>query len=137
MRKVICLLLTTAFLGTTAMDARNNAIAAVPTGQASTERQTNLKQKILEVPPGTMIQVRLLNKQKIRDKLGQIDDEGFNLTAVEQGQIVTKKIAFNEMKSFKQVTSAKTKAGHTALYILAGIGVAVLVVAILFAAQED
>lgn len=87
------------------------------------------------MPPGSTIEVRLLSKHRIRGKLGQIDNEGFNLTAVEHGKIVTQKIAFSEMKAFKQVSSAKTKAGHTVLYVLAGIG-AVVVVLIIWAATQ-
>lgn len=137
MRKVICLLLTIAFVSATVMDARNNAASAVPSDQASTERTASMKKKILELPSGTMIQVRLQNKQKVRGRLGQVDDRGFALTTAQQGKIETQTIAFSETKSFKEVTSTKSKAGHTVLYVLAGIGVVVLVVAIVFASKMD
>lgn len=137
MRNVICLIVATAILGATTLDARENGASAVPSGKASAEQTSTVKERLLEVPPGSMIEVRLLNKKKIRGKLGQINNEGFNLTAVEQGKIVTRKIAFSEMKSFKQVESAKTKAGHTLLYVLAGVGALVVILVIWGAARTE
>jgi hypothetical protein len=136
MRITICLILATAILcGTTLEASESTAIAAPSSGSEPAEQAPNIKERLLEVPPGTMIQVRLLNKKKIRGKLGEIDNEGFNLRTVEGGKIVTQRIAFAELKSFKQVSSATSKAGHTVLYILAGLG-AVMIVLIIWAATQ-
>ena len=63
MRDIICLVLVTMLFGTTTLEARVGAAGAVPAGQASTERKPTMKERILEVPPGSMIEVRLLNKE--------------------------------------------------------------------------
>ena len=52
---------------------------AVPPGKVQSEAKPSLKERILEVPPKTMIEVRLLNKQKLRGRLGEVTDEGFSL----------------------------------------------------------
>lgn len=135
MRDVICLTLMTAILGVTTLEASENSTLTVLSGRSPAEQALNIKERLLELPPGSLIEVRLLNKQKLRGKLGQMDDEGFNLTAVKQGKVVTQKIAFSELKSFKQVTSAKVKTGHTFLYILAGIGVFMVIMIIWSATQ--
>ena len=135
MRNLISLILTTAILWATTLEARTNTSPEGPSGKAPAGQSTKIKEKLLNVPPGTLIEVRLLNNQKVRGKLGQMNDEGFTLTAVEQGKIVIQKIAFNELKSFKRVTSATTKTGHTLIYILAGVGALMLIAIIWGVAQ--
>jgi hypothetical protein len=133
MHKVICLFLITAFLGATTMEARNEAASAAPPGQESTKRVEKLKEKILAVPTGTMIEVQLLNKQKVRGRLGQIDDNGFSLTTSQQGKIVTQNIAFTEVNSFRKLEGGK--AGHRVVWMLAGIGILVVIGIVVWAAQ--
>lgn len=135
MRDIICLVLATMLFGTTTMEARVGAARAVPLGQAATERKPTMKERILEVPPGTMIEVRFLSKQKIRGRLGEITDEGFSLTTVQGEKITTQKVAFTELKSFKKVEGGK--AGHALLYALAGIGALFLVLVIWALTQSD
>ena len=136
MRNFISLILTTTILWATTMEARTNTSREGPSGKAPAGQSTKLKEKLLDVPPGTMIEVRFLNNQKVRGKLDQMNDEGFTLTAVEQGKIVSQKIAFNEVKSFKRITSATTKTGHTLVYILAGVGALMVVMIIWGLAQS-
>ena len=130
MRNLISLILTTTILWATTLEARTNTPPAGPSGNVPAGQSAKIKERLLDVSPGTMIEVRLLNNQKVRGKLGQMNDEGFTLTAVEQGKIVTQTIAFNEVKSFKRVTSATTKTGHTLVYILAGVGALMVVMII-------
>ncbi len=119
-RDFICFVLATMLFGTTTLEARVGAAGAVPGGQAGTERKLTMKERILEVPPGTMIEVRLLNKEKIRGRLGELTDEGFSLTTAQGEKIEAKKVAFTDLKSFKKVEGGQ--AGHVVLYALAGIG---------------
>jgi hypothetical protein len=123
MRDIICFVLATMLFGTTTLEARVGAARAVPPGQAATERKPTIKERILEVPPSTMIEVRLLNKQKMRGRLGEITDEGFSLTTAQGEKVTTQKVAFTEVKSFKKVEGGGVKTGHAVLYALAGIGV--------------
>ena len=134
MRDIICLVLVSMFFGTTTLEARVGAAGAVPAGQTGTERKPTLKERILEIPPGTLIEVRLLNKQKIRGRLGELTDEGFSLTTAQGEKIATQKVAFADLKSFKKVEGGK--AGHAVLYALAGLGV-LLVVIIIWAAAAS
>lgn len=138
MRNIICLVLATMLFGTTTLEAKVGAAGAIPPGQAGTERKLTLKERILEVPPGTMIEVRLLNKEKIRGRLGELTDEGFSLTTAQGEKIEAKKVAFTDLKSFKKLEgdTAGKKVGKVVLYGLAGIGV-LMVVLIAWALSRD
>ncbi len=123
MRDIICLLLASMLFATTTLEAKVGAAGAVPAGQAGTERKQTVKERILEVPPGTMIEVRLLNKQKIRGRLGDLTNEGFSLKTAQGEKIETQTVSFTDLKSFKKVEGAK--AAKTAGWILLGIGAGV------------
>lgn len=129
MRETIALVLASMLFVTTNVEARADAARAVPSGRAAIERGAALKEKILEVPTGTLIEVRLLNKQKIRGRLGEVTDEAFSLATVQDDKIVSQKVAFNDLRSFKTVGDGKGK-GHIVLYMLAGIGALVVVLII-------
>jgi hypothetical protein len=133
MRKMICLVLATACLSMSAMEVSAYAARALPPGQESTEGIAKLKQKLLEVPSGTMVEVKLLNKQKIRGRLEKIDDQGFSLTTSQQGKIVTQTVAFTEVGSVKKAEGGK--AGHAVVWMLAGVGVLVVIGVIIAVAQ--
>ncbi len=133
-RDMLCLILATLIFGCTTLEARVGLPGAAPTGQTGPEPKPTIKQRILEIPPGSTIEVRLLNKQKIRGRLGEVTDEGFSLTTAQGEKISTQKIAFNELKSVKKVEGGK--AGHVLLYALAGIG-ALFVGLIIWAATRS
>ena len=133
MREMICCVLATMLFSTTMLEARVHAALAVSLGQATAEQKPTMKERLLEVPPGSMVEVRLRDKQKIRGRLGEIDDEGFNLTTVQGEKVVKQKIAYTELKSFKKIEGHK--AGHALVYTLAGIGV-LFVILIIWAATR-
>jgi hypothetical protein len=138
MRDIICLVLVSMLFGTTTLEARVGAAGAVPGGQTGSGRKPTIKERILEIPPGTMIEVRLLNKQKIRGRLGEITDEGFSLQTAQGDKIDTQKFAFGDLKSVKKVEANKgaATAGYVVLGALAGVGALVLIL-IAVAASGD
>ncbi len=127
---VICLVLTTLLFTDSILEARTGAPGALAAGQIETPPKPTLKERVLAIPPGTMTEVKLLNKQKIRGRLGEVTDEGFTLTTAQGDKISTQKIAFADVKSIKKIEGGK--AGHVLLYSLAGIG-ALLVVMLVWA----
>jgi len=136
MRNMICLVLATVLFGQSVLEARVSASAAARAGQAQSQSKPTVKERILEVPPGTMIEVRLLDKTKIKGRLGEITDQNFTLQTAQGNKIATQQIAFADLKSFKQVGG---KGGH-GWYILAGVGITVTVIviaAIVVAASSD
>lgn len=139
MRDIICLVLVSMLFGTTTLEARVGAAAAVPAEQSGTKPKLTLKERILEVQPGTLIEVRLLNKQKVRGRLGELTDEEFSLTTAQGEKIATQKVAFTDLKSFKKLEGDTTgkKVGKGLLYGLAGIGVFMVVLIAWAASRND
>ncbi len=121
-RNTTCLVLATLLFGSSILEARGGVSGPARPGRTELQQKPTLKQRILEIPPGTMIEVRLLNKQKIRGRLGEIDDEGFSIKTVQGNTIGSQKLAFTEVKSVKQVEGGR-KFGKGVVYALAGIGV--------------
>jgi len=134
MRNTLCLLLATIVFGQSVLEARTGAWLAARAGQEQTQAKPIIKERILGVPPGTMIEVRLLNKQKLRGRLGEVTNEGFTLQTAQGNKIETQQVAFGDVKSVKKVEG--NKGGHVLLYALAGIG-ALFVVLLVWALSQS
>lgn len=80
--------------------------------------------------------MRLLSKERIKGRLGEVTDEGFSLQTAKQNKIETQKISFDQLKSLTKVEDHKgaRTAGYIVLGALAGVGVLFL---ILLAAIRD
>ena len=133
---LISLILVYALLGSSLLEARVSVSGGTPPEE--TTKKPTLQERILEVPHGTMIEVRLLNKQKLRGRLGEVTSEGFSLQTAQGTKIEMQKITFTDVKSFKQVegTTGK-KVGKGLIYGLAGIGVLTMILVIWAATRED
>jgi hypothetical protein len=126
---ILCLALATLLFGSSILEARAGISGVTPPGQSGSEPKPTLKERILEIPPGAMIEVRLLNKKKIRGRLGEITDEGFSLQTAQGNKIETQKLTFSELKSVKKVEPGKhvKPIGWIAIGALAAVGAAVLI----------
>jgi hypothetical protein len=133
----VCLVLATILFGCTILEARAGVPGAATRAQTGSEQKPTVKERILEIPPGTMVEVRLLNKQKLRGRLGEVTDEGFSLQTAQGNRIDTKKVAFSDLKSVKKAEGNKGKtAGWILLGALAGIGALVLIAVAAAASSE-
>jgi hypothetical protein len=135
MRGRISCILAAVLFTTTTLESRGSVLGAISLGRMAAEQPSNLKERLLAVPPGTMIEVRLQTKQKIRGRLGEISDEGFSLTTLQEQKVVKEEIAFADLKSFKKVEGGK--AGHRVLWMLAGVGALVLILSVIILARGD
>ena len=122
----ICLILTAVLFNGSILEAM--AAVSGPAPRAQTAQSPTLKERLLQIRPGTMIEVRLHNKRKIRGGLGQVTDEGFSLTTAQGNKIDTQKVAFTEVKSLKKAEGGKGE--RIALFVLVGVGVFLTVIVI-------
>jgi hypothetical protein len=95
--------------------------------QPAPQSAQSLKQTLIEIPGGSIIDVRLHSKQKLRGRLGAISDSGFEIQSVRDGKIQTQTLSFEEVKSVKHQEKGMSTGAKITLGILAGIGVFVLV----------
>ena len=125
---LIPLTLVYALCGNFLLEARGGA----PPEEAT--RKSTLQERILQISNGEMIEVRLLNKQKLRGRLGDVTNEGFTLQTARGSKIETQKVAFTDVQSVKRVggTTGK-KIGTGLMFGLAGIGVFFVVAFIVYA----
>jgi hypothetical protein len=80
------------------------AIARNALDQTPAERTASLKQQVVGIPAGTVIEVKFQQKgsEKITGRLGSITGEGFEVQTVRSGQISSQKVAFADVKSVKE-----------------------------------
>jgi hypothetical protein len=137
MRETLCIVLASILFLHPGLEAKAKVHSATSPAQA--ESKPTLKERVLEIPSGTMIEVRLLSKEKLRGRLGEVTDEGFAVQTAKGNKIETRKIAFQDVKSLSKAEGGKAgkTAGWIVLAALAGIGVLVLTMALIFAARSD
>ncbi len=117
MRDIICLILATIVFGTTTLQARVGASDVVPSGRAGSQAKATLKEQVSQIPAGSQVEVRLLNKERFRGRLGEVSDEGFTVQVATGNRIETRKVAFSDAKSVKAIERGKKR------NILLGAGV--------------
>jgi hypothetical protein len=83
------------------------------------------KTRVIAIPMGSLVDVRLNDKEKIRGRMGEVSEEGFVLQAVQGGKVETRKIAFTDIKSVKSIGKSHTTRN---ILLVACIGVGVIVV---------
>ncbi len=126
-RKMLSLLLASVLGIDSGLIAKAEAVAATAPTQTEGAQNPALKEKVLGIPPQTMVEVRLRNKEKVRGRLGEVSNEGFALKVAKGDKIEDRKIAFGELKSIKAVGGKGSKAGWIVLVALAGVGVIYLI----------
>ena len=69
---------------------------------ATTPQDTKTAQEqVLELAPGTLVEVKLKSKQFLRGRLGESATDGFNLQYAEGNRVETKMVSYAEVKSVK------------------------------------
>jgi hypothetical protein len=125
MLKTLSLFMAWVVFVNSAYAAKMSAFEPADASQASAPRTPTLKEQVVQIPVGSVIEVRLLSKEKLKGQLAAISDEGIVLKHTEAAQIQDRKIAFSEMKSVK---TGGGKAGGIVLAVLATAGIVFVVI---------
>lgn len=110
--------------------------AASSPAQAPRVQKATVQEQVLEIPAGSLIEVRLKNKEKFRGRLGDISNDGFVVKQARKDKVEDRQITFGEVKSIKMVNKG-SNAGRAILYALAGLGVLFLVIGVVAATHTD
>jgi hypothetical protein len=97
-REMLSVLLASLFFIEPAVEAK-----ASQSPQAGTSEKTPLQQRVLEIPAGTLVEVRLKNKEKLRGRLGEVSEDGFQMQVGTRDKSQIRKINFDELKSIKEL----------------------------------
>lgn len=103
---------------------------------ASQTAKPTLKEKVVLINSGSVIEVVLKNKEKIRGRMGPVTDTGFDVQYVVKDQTTTRTVPFDDVKKVKQQRDEGMGLGtKIAIGVLAGMGVLLLVSLIAVAAS--
>jgi hypothetical protein len=108
----------------------------LPSAQSPRPQTTTVKDKVVLIPQGAVIEVRLTNQEKLRGRIGAVSDAGFDLQYVQNNQTVSRTFSSDEVKSVKVKGQGMSTAAKIAIGALAGTG-AVFLVLILIATSLD
>lgn len=103
------------------------AMAPAVTAQSVKPREQVLKEQVIEIPAGSVVEVRLLSKEKLRGKLGPVSNAGLELQAVKDSRIQTQTVGFDQVQSVKVKGRGMGNGVKITLGILAGVGIVFLV----------
>lgn len=82
MRKVLSIALVSIFMGNSGLYAAGGDPG--PNAPTQTSQKPTLKRQVVQIPPRSLVLVRLHDKEKLRGRLGEVSDEGF-VVKVAQG----------------------------------------------------
>lgn len=99
------------------------------TNNQQQEKETKLKQKLVEWGTNKNVALKLKSGEKIEGRIADIKDELFVVQLVDKDKVTSRDIAYSAVDkiSAKDGGKAGKVAGYTALGVLAGVGVVLLV----------
>lgn len=87
----------------------------------------NIRERVLSLPAGSVVEVKLEDTRKLKGRLGSIDDNGFELQFLQGNQVTTERVPFDGVRSVKGVEQGMRTSSKVILGALAGVGVFFLV----------
>jgi hypothetical protein len=115
-RNVLSVLLASVLWVQSGFSAKAEAIGAAAASQASASQKPTLREQVIQIPAGAQVEVRLLNKERFRGRLGEVSDEGFTVLIAQENRIETRQVVFGDLKSVKEIRKQRT-----ALYVFLGV----------------
>jgi len=104
--------------------------------QASQAVKPTLKEQVVLINPGSVIEVVLKNKEKFSGRIGAVTDTGFDVQYVVKDQTTMRTVPFDKVKKVKQQREQGMNLGtKIAIGVLAGLGVVLLISLIAVAAS--
>jgi hypothetical protein len=103
------------------------AAASPASTEASGTKPASLKERLTLIPAGSIIEVKLANKHKVRGRLGAISDSGFELQHMRDNQVVTESLAFETVRSVRVMGKGMHFAAKVVIGTLIAMGVVALV----------
>jgi len=99
------------------------------TSLAQTPHEAKIRDRVLQVGQGAMVDIRLQAGEKLTGRVGPIYDHNFTLEEVRQRKFQDQTIAFADVKSVQGMTVKRTsnQAMHIALIVGISIGISTMI----------
>ena len=118
--------------------------AGFAAGQSSGDRKPTIRERVIAIPAGSIIEVRTNQKQKLVGRIGEVTNDGFLMQVARNDKVEAMTLPYPDVKSVKAIArpgeTEGSKAGRTVAYVilggLAGIGALVLILAAVFAGSS-
>ncbi len=94
-----------------------------------TDKESTFRERVLKIPPGAIVVVRLRNKEKVKGRMGEVTNEAFTVQTAQGNEIEKRTVSFDEVKSIKTASTTGHKVGLG--LGIAGVGVGATVLGIL------
>jgi len=111
-------------LAASALDTKAVVLEPLLPQSTATSPEARIKQRVIEIGPGNLLEVRLHSKQRLVGRITAISDDSFGLQAVKGNTIAEQKVAFSDVKSIRQ----KKPGNATRVWAVVGITLAVVLV---------
>jgi len=82
------------------------------TAQAGKQVKPALKEQVILIAAGSVVEVDMKNRQKIRGRIGAVTDDGFDLQHVRNDKAITQTIRFDEVRKIKQKEHGMSTGGE-------------------------
>jgi hypothetical protein len=103
------------------------ALVISPAAQTPQPAKSTLKEQVVLIPQGSVIEVVLLSREKLRGRIGAVSDTGFDLQRVQNDQTILRTFRYDEVKSVKIKGRGMSTAAKITIGALAGAGAVFLV----------
>jgi hypothetical protein len=107
-----------------ALAAKLDAFDSAAAAQAPDSQTQTVKDRAVQIPAGSKVEIRLIDKQKLKGRIGTVSDDGIVLKYSKAGQPEERRIAFTEMASIKKAgwgTGRKVLVGAGLAFVGAGL----------------
>ncbi len=91
----------------------------------------SIKEKLLLIPAGALVEMKLADKRKLRGRMGAVAEDGVSIQYVRNDKVVDEKIAFQDVRSVKAKDQGMSTGLKVGLGIAAGVGITFAVLLIL------
>src|SRR5258706_12706454 len=84
-----------------------SALLAQPALAAAADQSRTVQETVVEIPQGSIVEVRLNRKERLRGRLDEISLDGLAMTLAKGNQKQTRQVSFADVKPMKQFDQHK------------------------------
>lgn len=99
----------------------------LPAGQS-------VQQKAMSIPIGSVVELKLADKTKLKGQLSSISNSGLNVKVAEAGAVADKTVAFGNIRKISERKTGSHTTRNVLIGVAIGVGVLVTISAALMAA---